>query len=58
MRRTGLGSRVVARLAQRDRSDSSHSVHYVVVEDETNRRIPEPARVRPRGYAVVVHGRR
>jgi hypothetical protein len=45
-------------LAQRDRSETSSSVHYVVIEDEADRRIPEPARVRPRGYAVVVHGRR
>jgi hypothetical protein len=57
MRRTGLGSRVVARLAERDRSNSS-SVHYHVVEDDPDRRIPEPARTRPRNYAVVVVGRR
>lgn len=57
MRRTGLGSRVVARLAERDRSSSS-SVHYHVVEEDPDRRIPEPARTRPRQYAVVVVGRR
>ncbi|HET9990307.1 MAG TPA: hypothetical protein VFQ65_17370 [Kofleriaceae bacterium] len=47
----------MARLAERDRAQP-HSVYHLVVEDEPARRIPEPARVRPRQYAVVVVGRR
>jgi len=57
MRRNGLGSRVVARLAERDRAQP-HNVYHLVVEDEPERRIPEPVRARPRQYAVVVVGRR
>lgn len=57
MRRNGLGSRVVARLAERDRAQTQN-VYHLVVEDEPQRRIPEPARSRPRQYAVVVVGRR
>jgi hypothetical protein len=45
----------VARLAERDRSQPQN-VYHLVVEDEPERRIPEPAR--PRQYAVVVVGRR
>ncbi len=54
MRRTGLGSRVLNRLAARDRVESG-SVAYVV-EEESERRIPEP-RLGKR-YAVIIHGRR